>query len=76
MIDGIKSGNLMLKVLTTNTVDVSLATEAKFNGKVIQPRVEALRAIGEHGLAILIKIFEEDKTCNFIRHWRHEVYNY
>jgi 7,8-dihydropterin-6-yl-methyl-4-(beta-D-ribofuranosyl)aminobenzene 5'-phosphate synthase len=66
MLDGIKSGNLMLKVLTTNTVDATLATDEKFKGKVIQPQKESLHAIGEHGLSILIKIFEDDKTFNFL----------
>ncbi|MFX1389261.1 MAG: MBL fold metallo-hydrolase [Promethearchaeota archaeon] len=66
MLDGILSGKIFLKVLTTNTVDVTLATEEKFIGKVIQPRAEAIKAVGEHGLAILIKVFEDDKTYTIL----------
>jgi 7,8-dihydropterin-6-yl-methyl-4-(beta-D-ribofuranosyl)aminobenzene 5'-phosphate synthase len=66
MSEGIESGNLMLKILTTNTVDVTLATEDKFKGKVIQPRSEAVNIVGEHGLAVLIKIFEDNFTHNYL----------
>jgi 7,8-dihydropterin-6-yl-methyl-4-(beta-D-ribofuranosyl)aminobenzene 5'-phosphate synthase len=66
MLDGIESGKILIKVLTTNTVDVTLVTEEKFKGKVIQPRAEAVNTIGEHGLAILIKIFGDEKTHNFL----------
>ncbi|MFW9990110.1 MAG: MBL fold metallo-hydrolase [Candidatus Odinarchaeota archaeon] len=64
--NGLESGNLTLKVLTTNTVDVTLYTEDKFLGKVIQPRSEAIQAIGEHGLAILIKFLKEGITHNYL----------
>ena len=66
MIDGIKPGNLMIKVLTSNTVDVTLATEGKFKGKVIQPRTEAVHVIGEHGLSFLIKVFEDEMSHNYL----------
>ncbi len=64
--DGLESGNLTLKVLTTNTVDVTLLTEDKFFGKVIQPRSDAIQAIGEHGLAILIKFLKDGITHNYL----------
>ncbi|MFX1384712.1 MAG: MBL fold metallo-hydrolase [Promethearchaeota archaeon] len=64
--DGIESGNLMLKILTTNTVDVTLSTEERFKGRVIQPQSEAVNVVGEHGLAVLIKIFDENLTHNYL----------
>ncbi|MFX1365787.1 MAG: MBL fold metallo-hydrolase [Promethearchaeota archaeon] len=64
--DGLESGNLTLKVLTTNTVDVTLFTEDKFLGKVIQPRAEAIQAIGEHGLAILITFLKDGIPHNYL----------
>ena len=63
---GIESGTLKLKVLTTNTVDVTLSNEDKFKGKVIHPKSNAINAIGEHGLAILIQILENNVTHNFL----------
>ena len=53
---GIESGKITIKVLTTNTTSISLLTDEKFNGKVIQPVGSAARAIGEHGLSMSIKI--------------------
>jgi 7,8-dihydropterin-6-yl-methyl-4-(beta-D-ribofuranosyl)aminobenzene 5'-phosphate synthase len=64
--EGIENGNLMLKVLTTNTVDVTLVSEDRFNGKVIQPQRGAIRAIGEHGLALLIKFIDDGETHNYL----------
>ena len=35
--DGIESGNLTIKILTTNTSISTLLTDEKFEGKIIQP---------------------------------------
>jgi len=64
--DGIESGNLTIKILTTNTVDIALLTEDKFNGKVIQPGADAVRAVGEHGLAMSIRIEDNEIINNFL----------
>ncbi|MFX1453920.1 MAG: MBL fold metallo-hydrolase [Promethearchaeota archaeon] len=60
--DGIESGNLKIKVLTTNVVDITLLTEERFGGKVIQPGSNAIRTTGEHGLAMSIEIKDGDST--------------
>ena len=56
--DGIESGNVTLKVLTTNTVISTLLSDTKFEGKVIQPGTNGSKLLGEHGLAMLIEIAE------------------
>jgi 7,8-dihydropterin-6-yl-methyl-4-(beta-D-ribofuranosyl)aminobenzene 5'-phosphate synthase len=53
---GIESGNLRIRVLTTNTASMTLLTEEKFDGKVIQPEAKANRIVGEHGLSISIEV--------------------
>ncbi|MHA1150563.1 MAG: MBL fold metallo-hydrolase [Promethearchaeota archaeon] len=57
----IESGNVSIKVLTTNNVSLTLLTDPKFNGKVIQPEAQANRVSGEHGLALSITIKKGDE---------------
>lgn len=57
--EGIESGKVTIKVLTTNTVSITVLTEEKFGGKVIQPEAKANRAVGEHGLSMSIEIQDE-----------------
>lgn len=64
--DGIVSGNLTIKILTTNSVNVTLLTEDRFNGKVIQPEADAIRATGEHGLAMSIKFMDDGVTHHYL----------
>ena len=64
--EGIESGKITLKVLTTNEVSLTMFTEDKFKGKVIHPGVKANRAVGEHGLSMSIKIEDGDETHNFV----------
>ncbi|MHA2051421.1 MAG: MBL fold metallo-hydrolase [Promethearchaeota archaeon] len=64
--NGIESGNLTVKVLATNTVDLTLLTEEKFKGKVIQPGAKAIRTTGEHGLALSVEIKEDDQTHHIL----------
>jgi len=64
--EGIESGKITIKVLTTNTTSISLLTDEKFNGKVIQPVGSAVRAIGEHGLSMSIKIDDNTKSHLFL----------
>ncbi|MFX1239605.1 MAG: MBL fold metallo-hydrolase, partial [Promethearchaeota archaeon] len=54
--EGIESGKIIIKVLTTNATSITLLTDEKFNGKVIQPEAATIKAIGEHGLSMSIKI--------------------
>jgi 7,8-dihydropterin-6-yl-methyl-4-(beta-D-ribofuranosyl)aminobenzene 5'-phosphate synthase len=64
--DGIESGNLTVKVLATNSVDITLFTEERFKGKVIQPGAKAVRTMGEHGLALSVEIKGEDQTHHIL----------
>ncbi len=64
--EGIEPGNLSIKVLTTNTTSITLATEGKFAGKVIQPQMKANRTLAEHGLALSIKISENGESHHFL----------
>ena len=64
--EGIEPGNLLIKILTTNTTSITLATEEKFAGKVVQPQVRANRTLAEHGLAMSIKILENGESHHFL----------
>ncbi len=65
-IGSIESGKVTIKVLTTNNVSVTLRTDEKFNGKVIQPGVSSNKVSGEHGISIIIKIIDGDETRLFL----------
>jgi 7,8-dihydropterin-6-yl-methyl-4-(beta-D-ribofuranosyl)aminobenzene 5'-phosphate synthase len=62
----IESGKVSLKVLTTNLTSLTILTERKFKGKVIQPMMGANRVVGEHGLSIAIEIEENDSKHLFL----------
>lgn len=65
-IGSIESGNLTIKVLTTNTVISTLVTDQKFQGKVIQPQINATKLIAEHGLAMSIEITNGEEKEMFL----------
>ncbi len=62
----IESGKVSLKVLTNNLTSITVLTEEKFNGKVIQPAIAANRVVGEHGLSMAIEIEENDSKHLFL----------
>ncbi|MFX0033908.1 MAG: hypothetical protein ACFE9C_06510 [Candidatus Hodarchaeota archaeon] len=64
--DGIESGNLIIRVLTTNTSLSTLLTEERFNGKVIHPQTNGSKYLGEHGLAMSIEIKQEDEKKKYL----------
>ncbi|MFX1442212.1 MAG: MBL fold metallo-hydrolase [Promethearchaeota archaeon] len=64
--EGIGSGKVTIKVITTNTVSITVLTEKKFGGKVIQPEAKANRAVGEHGLSMSIEIEGEGSSHLFL----------
>lgn len=45
-----------IKILSSNSTDVSLQTDSRFGGKVIQPGRTTATAIAEHGLAMSIEV--------------------
>jgi len=64
--DGIESGNLTIRILTTNTTLSTLLTEEKFGGKVIQPHTNSSKYFAEHGLAMSIEIKQGEETKKYL----------
>ncbi len=64
--EGIESGKVTIKVLTTNTTSITLLTEDKFKGKVIHPQTAANRLVGEHGLSLSFHIEENGVSHLFL----------
>ncbi len=62
----IESGKVSLKVLTNNLTSITVLTEEKFKGKVIQPNIAANRVVGEHGLSMAIEIEDNDSKHLFL----------
>ena len=63
----INSGNVVIKVLTTNLVSSTLLNDEKFQGKVVQPLSNSSKFVGEHGLAMSIEItVNEEKKVFFL----------
>ncbi|MFX0141429.1 MAG: MBL fold metallo-hydrolase [Candidatus Hodarchaeota archaeon] len=48
--------SVKITVLSNNTIDVTLPTDSRFKGKVIQPTISVVNAIAEHGLAMSIEV--------------------
>ncbi len=61
-IGNIESGNLTVKVVASNRTSMTLSTDKKYQGRVIQPRHDSFGTIAEHGIAMIIKILVEDST--------------
>ncbi len=64
--DSIESGNLTIKVLTTNTAISTLLTEEKFEGKIIQPHTNGSKYLAEHGLAMSIEIKQGEQIRKYL----------
>ncbi len=64
--DNIESGKVIVKVLAMNDTSITLLTEDKFNGKVVQPGATANRVRGEHGLAMSISIVDNEEKHLFL----------
>ncbi|MFX0075733.1 MAG: MBL fold metallo-hydrolase [Candidatus Hermodarchaeota archaeon] len=64
--ESIESGNVTIKILTTNTSLSTLLTDEKFNGKVIHPHSNGSKYLAEHGLAISIDIKHGDKIKRYL----------
>jgi len=61
-IGSIESGKIIVKVVTSNRTSMTLPSDEKFQGKIIQPRHDSFATLGEHGIAIIIKILVGDST--------------
>jgi len=66
MSDGIESGKIILKVLSSNEISLTILSEDKFKGKVVQPGKSVNRAIGEHGFALSIKVKDNNEEHLFL----------
>ncbi|TKJ21803.1 MAG: hypothetical protein CEE43_08930 [Promethearchaeota archaeon Loki_b32] len=64
--DGIESGNLTIRILTTNTVISTLLTDEKFEGKIIQPHTNGSKYLAEHGLAMSIEIKQGEEIKKYL----------
>ena len=64
--NSIESGKVTVRVLTTNSTSITVLTEEKFKGKVIQPMTNANRVVGEHGLSMLIEVNEGEITHTYL----------
>lgn len=64
--DGIESGNLTIRILTTNTVISTLLTDEKFKGKIIQPHTNGSKYLAEHGLAMSIEIKQGEEIKKYL----------
>jgi 7,8-dihydropterin-6-yl-methyl-4-(beta-D-ribofuranosyl)aminobenzene 5'-phosphate synthase len=66
MLESIESGKIIIKVLSTNEASITLLTNDKFKGKVVQPEATANRASGEHGLAMSIEVKNNNGSHLFL----------
>ena len=65
-IGSIESGNIVLKVLTTNEVSLTILPKANLVDKIKYPGAAANRAKGEHGLSMMVKIIDGEQTQNIL----------
>jgi 7,8-dihydropterin-6-yl-methyl-4-(beta-D-ribofuranosyl)aminobenzene 5'-phosphate synthase len=65
-IGSIDSGSIKLKVLATNTTSVTLLSDKKFKGKVIQPGATGNKALGEHGFSMNIELLDNGKKFHYL----------
>jgi 7,8-dihydropterin-6-yl-methyl-4-(beta-D-ribofuranosyl)aminobenzene 5'-phosphate synthase len=66
MIGQIESGNIKIRILANNATSITLQTDNKFQGKVIQPQFDAVKTVGEHGLGMSITVFDDEKSHLFL----------
>ncbi|MBN2151568.1 MAG: MBL fold metallo-hydrolase [Candidatus Lokiarchaeota archaeon] len=59
--DAIEPGSLTIRILTTNETNVTLQTDKRFEGAVVQPGAAASGFIGEHGLAAWVEVKRGDR---------------
>ena len=66
MIGQIESGNIKIRILANNATSITLQTEKKFEGTVIQPHFDAVETVGEHGLGMSVSVFDGEKSHLFL----------
>jgi 7,8-dihydropterin-6-yl-methyl-4-(beta-D-ribofuranosyl)aminobenzene 5'-phosphate synthase len=66
MIGEIESGKIKIKILANNATSITLQTDHKFKGKVLQPQFDAVNTVGEHGLGLSINVSDNGKSHLFL----------
>ena len=66
MIGQIESGKIKIRILANNATSITLQTDKKFQGRVIQPQFDAVKTVGEHGLGMSITIFDDENSHLFL----------
>jgi 7,8-dihydropterin-6-yl-methyl-4-(beta-D-ribofuranosyl)aminobenzene 5'-phosphate synthase len=66
MIGQIESGKIKIKILANNATSITLPSDNKFQGKVIQPQFDAVNTLGEHGLGMSISVFDNENSHLFL----------
>jgi len=61
-IGSIESGKVVVKVISSNRTSMTLPTNQELKRKVIQPRHGSFGTFGEHGIAMMVKIFGKDSN--------------
>jgi 7,8-dihydropterin-6-yl-methyl-4-(beta-D-ribofuranosyl)aminobenzene 5'-phosphate synthase len=61
-IGSIESGNLIVKVIASNRTSMTLPSNDKFKGKIIQPAHGSFATLGEHGIAMTIEILDVESS--------------
>lgn len=61
-IGSIESGQIVVKVISSNRTSMTLPTNKEIKRKVIQPRHGSFGTLGEHGIAMMVKIFGTDSN--------------
>lgn len=64
MMEGVES--VLIKVLTTNTTDVTLKNEAHFKNCVIHPGPTAVKCLAEHGLAFSVNVIQNGENHYYL----------
>ncbi|MFW9821053.1 MAG: MBL fold metallo-hydrolase [Candidatus Thorarchaeota archaeon] len=61
-IESIASGKIVVKVVASNRTSMTLPSNEKFKGKVIQPTHDSFATLGEHGIAMTVEILDGDES--------------
>ncbi|MFX0021393.1 MAG: MBL fold metallo-hydrolase [Candidatus Hermodarchaeota archaeon] len=61
-VGSIESGRVVVKVISSNRTSMTLPTNKEIKRNVIQPRHGSFGTLGEHGIAMMVKIFGKDSN--------------
>ncbi len=64
--DAIEPGSLSIRILTTNETNVTVQSEKRFAGAVVQPGAAASGFLGEHGFAAWVEIKQGEQRHSIL----------